>query len=178
MLGGTPGVGKSTIGARVAELLGLEAIEVRSLAGGSVEVDLRSLSARCGAVMRRASRPSLLITHIIFKPRGVDVKKAVVLRKDPLLLYEELKARGYDESKVLENVEAELIGTVYYDAVTLFGEEKVCQIDVTEVTADETCWRVIRCLECVHDTDYVDWMGKLEREGRIERLLTMLSRRS
>ncbi|MCS7142543.1 MAG: AAA family ATPase [Aigarchaeota archaeon] len=178
VLAGTPGVGKSTIGERVAGSLGLRALEVRELAGGRIEVDVRTLSSRARQEIRRSERDVLLITHIVFRVPDVTVRRVVVLRRDPLEVYEVLRARGYEASKVIENVEAELIGLIHAEAVSVFGRRRVSQVDMTDRSVEEISEKVMRCLESGCDSDEVDWIERFERDGRIEKLLNVLTKRS
>lgn len=69
----------------------------------------------------------------------MDVDSIIVLRCSPDVMQSRLKARGYDDGKVRENIEAELLDVILYEAVDS-GIPTYCvdtsHSDVTR-TADE-----------------------------------------
>lgn len=176
LVAGTPGVGKSTVAAGLAARLGAEVIELAELADpDEAEVHPAKLAARAGARIRRSGRDAVIATHIIFKPRRIELGGVVVLRRSPLRLLEELRLRGYPEEKVLENVEAELLGVVYVEALRKVGPGRVFQIDTSERGPEETVELAYRSLRRGWGGEEVDWFLRLESEGRLQELLTMLS---
>ncbi|MCS6788282.1 MAG: AAA family ATPase [Aigarchaeota archaeon] len=173
MLLGTPGVGKSTVGRALASKLGIRLVELTELAGGDEEVDPRALSARSGALLRRLGG-GVVCSHVVFKPRSLEVRRAVVLRRDPLELVGVLRSRGYEERKVRESVEVELIGLVYWEAVRRFGERTVAQLDVTGRSVDEVVDLALQVVKGEYSGERVDWLSSME-ESRLEELLRYLS---
>lgn len=179
LVAGTPGVGKSTVASGLAERIGALMLELGELADpGELEVHPAKLAARAGARIRREGRDAVIATHIVFKPRGVPVGAVIVLRRSPVRLLEELRLRGYPEEKVLENVEAELLGVVYVEALRKMGEGRVFQIDTTERGAVETIDLAYRALRGEWNGEEVDWLSLLERDGSLQTLLSRLSARS
>ncbi|GBC71799.1 hypothetical protein HRbin02_01587 [Candidatus Calditenuaceae archaeon HR02] len=179
LVAGTPGVGKSTVASGLAERIGALMLELGELTDpGELEVHPVKLAARAGARIRREGRDVVIATHIIFKPRSIPIGAVIVLRRSPLRLLEELRLRGYPEEKVLENVEAELLGVVYVDALRKVGEGRVFQIDTTERGAMESVELAHRILRGEWSGDEVDWVSLLERDGSLQGLLSMLSARS
>ncbi len=79
---------------------------------------------------------------------------------------EELRARGYSPRKIRENIEAELLGTCLVDALAVQDPERICEIDTTGITPEETVELIIAALdgetECRHGV--VDWMNHPEVE--------------
>lgn len=173
MLLGTPGVGKSTVGRELASRLGLRLVEVTDLAGGEEEVDPRALSARGGSMLTKHGG-GVISSHIVFKPRAVNVTRVIVLRRDPLELIEVLRSRGYDEPKVLENVESEFIGVVHWEAIKKFGERLVLQLNVTNRDLNDVVELALRAVDDVSVGEHLDWLEVLD-ESRLERLLRYLS---
>ncbi len=178
LVAGTPGVGKSNVALGLAERIGALMLELGELADpGELEVHPAKLSARAGAKIRREGRDAVIATHIVFKPRGIPIGAVIVLRRSPLRLLEELRLRGYPEAKVLENVEAELLGVVYVDALRKVGEGRVFQIDTTERRVVETVDLAYRALKREWGGEEVDWVSRLERDGSLQGLLSRLSAR-
>jgi len=178
LVAGTPGVGKSTVALGLASKLGGLVIELRELADpGEVEVHPAKLAARAGARIRAGGRDAVIATHIVFKPRGITVGGVVVLRRCPLRLIEELRLRGYPEEKVLENAEAELLGVVYVEAMRRMGGGRVFQVDTTDRGVEETVELCYRALRGMWGGEEVNWVSRLEGEGRLQELLSKLSAR-
>jgi adenylate kinase len=117
---GTPGTGKTTASA----LLSGEGTDVRSLGdlvrdlglgegydtlSGSTIVDIDRLRTALEAWAERTCDDLVLEGHLSYL---APADLCLVLRLDPDVLYERLKARGYPEEKCRENAEAEFVGTL------------------------------------------------------------------
>ncbi len=153
-------------------------LELADIVGpGVVEASASALSARAGSMIRRGGRDAVIATHIVFKPRSIPVRAAVVLRRDPYRLLEELAVRGYPETKVLENVEAELLGIVYREALSKIGAGRVFQIDTTERRVEEVVELAYGAFTGRWRGEDIDWISRLESEGRLEGLVVRLSTR-
>lgn len=57
----------------------------------------------------------------------------VVLRCRPDILAQRLRKRGYNESKVLENVEAEALDVTLIETLEEYSRDQVLEIDTTEL---------------------------------------------
>jgi adenylate kinase len=92
------------------------------------------------------------------------VTKIFVLRKAPWILKEELQIRGYNDSKIWENIEAEIVGTCLSETIALFYPKQVCEIDTTNLSPESATQMIIEILEekssCV--AGLVDWMSHQE----------------
>lgn len=101
------------------------------------------------------------------------VSTVFVLRRDPRQLKAVLEERGYDSKKVWENLTAEILDVCLCDALTVYGSDQVCEIDVSGKTVDTTVEKATRVLEkketCRQGT--VDWLKKLETDGQLEEFL-------
>lgn len=77
---------------------------------------------------------SIIDWHVndVFPERLIDL--VVVLRCDNSILYDRLKTRGYHESKIDENMDAEIMGVVLQDALDSYAQEIVVELqsDSTE----------------------------------------------
>ena len=189
MVLGVAGVGKTSFGRRLASLLGLKFIDLPELVrerklytaydseAQAYIVDLRRVSAAVGSLLRKES--GVVASVYPFKPRGVRVRNAIVLRMNPLKLIEILEERGYPRWKVRENVSAELIDQSFVEAIRKFGPDKVIQLNVTDRSLDELAERVAEGLregKIAELDEKVDWIGFLEKSGRLEALLSFLER--
>ena len=189
MVLGVAGVGKTAFGQLLAEKLGVRFIDLptyvklHKLYSGYDEraqayvVDLRKVSARLGRELRGGR--AVVASIYPFKPRGVDVKSAIVLRLRPDKLIKVLEARGYPRWKIAENVSAELIDEPFTEAVKKFGEGKVIQLDVTDVDFKALAERVAEAFEAGAERELGqlrDWIRVLESLGLLDEVLEYLSR--
>ena len=137
MLGitGTPGTGKKSVAPIVAERLGTRCLSLSELARSyglvskSGAVDTRKLRAR---LEHNLTGEEVVYGHLL--PYAVPpsaVSKVVVLRCEPGVLKQRLRLRGYRLPKIVENVEAELIGIVSADSFDTYGRGRTWEVDTT-----------------------------------------------
>lgn len=104
--------------------------------------------------------PSNLATHVF------------VLRRNPIELKEFMQKCKFSEAKLYENLSAEILDVCLVEALRE-QEGKVCELDVTGKTAQETVNEVLAVLQegkkCI--TGCVDWLGMLESEGLTDQYL-------
>ena len=183
---GVAGVGKTVFGRALASLLGLKFIDVPELVerrklyseydveSRAYLVDLRRLSAAAGLELRDGG---VLASVYAFKPRGVKVSWAIILRMRPTRLLEALRGRGYPDEKIRENVSAEFIDQPLVEAIQKFGGKKVVQLDATDADLEGLARRVaeaIRSRSLKQLDQRIDWISELERSGELEELLRFL----
>jgi len=183
---GTPGVGKTTVSQKLASKLDARYIGITELVKTeklitSVDEERKTLIADTEKVAEHIQETLLKAngTIIIEGHYAVDVmsKKDVstvfVLRRDPRELESELEKRGYDEKKLWENLAAEILDVCLCDALSACGANKVCEIDVSGRTVEAVVEEMVLVLEKRKDcrSGIVDWLGKLESEGQLEKFL-------
>ncbi len=139
--------------------------------------DLKRISECIKEIMNTTKGRLLIEGH--FAPDAVppeEVDRVLVLRRDPEELKRILTARGYGQEKVNENVAAEILDVCLYDAVMRCGSDKVCEVDVTGRRVEDVVEEVLLILDGHKEPriGIVDWLGKLESEGRLEEYLKTL----
>jgi adenylate kinase len=82
-----------------------------------------------------------------------------VLRRAPWVLQEELRGRGYSQCKAWENVEAELLGVCLSEALERFTPGKVCELDTTGASPQDTLRMSLWALEGSRLGIYTDWVS-------------------
>lgn len=137
---GTPGVGKKTVGALLAQRLGFKLLELNPYA--------TEVGATCGEdehgyivdelKLRKAAKPLInsgrivIVGHLV--PQVMTANETdlvVVLRCHPSELRRRLAARHYPGRKLLENSGAEVLDEILTDSINRFGTEKVAEFDTT-----------------------------------------------
>jgi adenylate kinase len=182
MLGitGTPGTGKKSVAPLVAEELGVEAHSIGELARangaakrskGEEAVDTEKL-ARALAPMGRS--PDVVYGHLL--PHVFDslsLSDVVVLRCEPAVLKERLRKRGYPLEKVMENVEAELIGVVANTAFEKFGDRKTWELDTTKTSPHEAAKAIVESSrKRTPSGPKIDWTLAYDSARKLKSLLS------
>ncbi|MCC6053459.1 MAG: adenylate kinase family protein [Desulfurococcaceae archaeon] len=176
VLAGTPGTGKKSIGAKLAERCGVLVLNLSSLA---VERGLIAAydQERNSYIINEEKVVDFIKNYVpgltcdvVFKthypeviPRDL-VHAVFLLRTHPLVLEERLLKRGWSRRKVNENVMAEILGVVAYNAVEAFGAEKVFEFDSTSTNVEDIAERIcgiIRGEISVEPGVKIDWLLQL-----------------
>ena len=175
---GTPGTGKKSIAPMVAKRLTAQCVSLNDLArsyglvrGASGDVDVDKLRSR---LRRSLPRDAVVYGHLL--PYVLDssaVAKVVVLRCEPGVLKERLRERGYEPKKIIEDVEAELIGVVSSDAFDSYGKEKTWEVDTTRTTPSEAASAVSRMAEeKARTAERIDWTLDYDSGAKLRLLLS------
>lgn len=159
VVSGTPGTGKSRIALELVKklnglYLNLSEVALRNnfilekdLKRDSYVIDEDRLKAYLIEVLKSSSGYVVIDSHYGEIVPDEYVERIFVLRLNPRELYLRLKQRGWDELKVKENVEAELLGVCTYNALEEHPQSKVCEVDVTGKGVDEVVHELIDVLE-------------------------------
>jgi adenylate kinase len=186
---GTPGVGKTTVAEALAHRIGAKYVNVGRLVAeeglaSSVDVerktlvaDMDRLSARIMEIISVSGGDLIIEGHYAYDVVPKDAKPYVfVLRCDPAELEARLRKRGYDERKVSENVAAEALDVCLIGAINRFGKNLVDEIDVTRMDVNAVVEEILSIIngEKTVKVGKVDWLGKLEMEGRLDGFLSKM----
>ncbi|MFP4169574.1 MAG: adenylate kinase family protein [Methanomassiliicoccales archaeon] len=137
---GTPGTGKSTVG-KALRSRGYEVIDLgRLIEEGELlgeldpvrdthEVDLDALDE---LVREKGGDEAIVVGHLA---HCLSVDRAVVLRCRPPVLEERLRARGWSEAKIRENLEAEACDIILVES--LEEVDRVFEIDVSSMGPEQ-----------------------------------------
>jgi adenylate kinase len=156
-LTGTPGTGKTSIAGHLAGI-GWHTIELTELARreGAVvgrdearQTDEVDLDLLLDAVARelgslQTTGNILLVSHL---SHLMTCDQVIVLRTSPRILRQRLEARGWPESKVRENLEAEAVGVILVEAMELEPAVPVLEADTTSEGPGVTAKRIADALD-------------------------------
>lgn len=144
---GTPGTGKTEFARKLAQRMGARLIDLNTLikergiyeldAEGTRVTDPKILGREFLRVVKDIPSPLVvegLLAHLL--PRG-KLSHVIVLRTRPKILKRRLEERGYSGKKLKDNLEAEALDIILWEAVSIHGKNKIYEIDTTELTPEE-----------------------------------------
>jgi adenylate kinase len=154
LITGTPGTGKSTVAAVLknkieASFVGVnELVEDKHLYTGIDEdrgykiVDLDAMCLELNRVVETSKEGDVLIVegHLSHYFEGGDL--VVVLRAKPSVLRERLKTKGWADSKIQENIEAEAIDICTFESYEIHGDN-VNEIDTSDLKPEDVADLII-----------------------------------
>ena len=187
LITGTPCVGKTTLAKRLsAELDGLyvnltdlakkeKLVSRKDLGRGTSVVNEKKMRAKLLEIIQKSEKATIIVDgHYAAAVTPKDqVTRVFVLRRDPRELRTFMENCGFSETKLEENLAAEILDVCLFEALREQEEEKVCELDITGKTVEESMADVLAVLDgrkkC--PVGRVDWMGMLEKEGVLDQYL-------
>jgi len=178
IIAGTPGTGKSVICGKLAETCGAVVVDLSRVAlekgfitmydelRSTYVVDEERLVTHVRELVKSLEGIVILQTHYPeILPRDL-VDMVVVLRTHPLILEKRLLERGWSRRKVNENVMAEILGVIAVNALNTFGEDKVFEVDTTNIRPElvDLLCSAIKGLTRLEPGVKVDWLSVLSPE--------------
>jgi len=170
-LTGTPGTGKTSLSAELRSrgynvIDGKEHIRSHGLMGeldkerDTHEVDLDDLNDSLQEY-RDSDELYILDSHL---SHFMDSSGIIVLRCDPNILAERLRARGYGDQKVLENVQSEILDVILCEATE--SDIPVWEVDCSHDSIAESADSIEQILKGKSD-DYLpgktDWSSEMDK---------------
>lgn len=170
-LTGTPGTGKSTLSAELRSrgyrvVDGKEYIKEHGLLGeydtarDTYEVDLEELNGSLDE-LRNSNGIVILDSHL---SHFMDSSGIIVLRCHPDALAGRLASRGYSESKIAENVQAEILDEILCEAAE--SDIPVGEIDTTDLSVRQIA-DITEKIISEGPEDYLpgstDWSSEMDR---------------
>lgn len=137
---GTPGTGKTSLIAKLKPLM--KSFYFINLSQYAIEydcvfqhekgletkaIDRKKLLRQIEPILRLYNRNVIEVIHATTLPKDL-VNFIFVVRTDNTILYDRLKSRGYNESKLKNNVEAEIFQLISDEAKLKFGESVVTEL--------------------------------------------------
>lgn len=169
---GTPGTGKTSVAKRVAEILKALHIDLSKLVideqlyvdydeeRASFIIDEEKVIEKLKKLINENDLVIIDSHYGEIVPKEY-VDKVIVLRTDPEILEERLKKKGWWWEKIRENIEAEILSICTMNAINVFGEEKVYEVDTSSKDIEETVREVIEIIKGIRK-EYglkYDWLS-------------------
>jgi len=184
LVGGSPGTGKTKVAKILGSKLSVEVISLGDLADDTGCIKAEDKARNTGIINEDClidalldltddkSKRMVIEGHYIDLVPSSSVQWVFILRTHPETLKIRLSERNYSDEKVLENVEAEVIGVCQMDALDAFGESRVFEIDTTDLSAPQTVEKIESVMKNKSSPIRIDWMALLEEEGRLDEFLS------
>jgi adenylate kinase len=187
LITGTPRVGKTSVARMLASKLGGLLVNLTELAisenlivgidekRDSTVVNLKKMKSRIRQIIEECDKSSVIIdghyaAYVVPKRFASYV---FVMRRDPTELIKLMEQSNFSGPKLWENLASEILDICLVDALTVYGEDKVCELDTSGKSTEEIVNDVLDILggrkKCY--VGIVDWIGKLEREGLLDEYL-------
>lgn len=170
---GNPGVGKHTVAREISKQIKLPIIDINSIARDAElfekDEDTNDVDVSKLEKIIKVPSPSLIVGHLApYVLSSEQVKKVIVLRRNPYDLISVYKKRGYSEGKIRENTGSEILGIIAHDAINQFGS-KVYQIDVTGKSISEVAERVLNIINEGGASEEVDWLDLVTKQNDLKK---------
>jgi adenylate kinase len=148
-ISGTPGTGKTGVGQLLVTRLNATLIELSHLAkeqqlliGEDADrktfiADTEKLQHYLVNLIRQSPETYVIVGHFADEVPEELLEFLVVLRCNPITLTQRLRGRQWSQSKILENVQAEILGECTMQALLRHRRDKIFEIDTTEATLEE-----------------------------------------
>ncbi len=182
---GTPGVGKSTISKIIAHRLPGIHIDCGNVAlngGMTIEyneknkthtIDEKKLSRKLKEIITKYDSNIILEGHFIPRISGFKPDRVFVLRCHPKKIMDRLEEKNYSKRKIAENIAAEILDSCLKDAVKVFGQAKIFEIDNSKNEPNLMVSMILSMSEgkIQRQSKHIDWISKLEKEGSLQEIL-------
>ena len=176
---GNPGVGKHTIAKKLEKILKYKILDINKIAleegiyeknNGIIDVDVKKLK---NVLSKKIKSNSLVVGHLApYVISKKQVKKAIILRKNPYKLIAVYKKRKYSSKKMVENIGSEILGVIAYDTVKRFGKNKSFQIDVTSKSISKNTKIIFNAIKGKFEEDKVDWLTLITEKNDLKKFFS------
>ena len=182
---GTPGTGKTTLAKNLAKEIDAGYVALTQFISerklytgfdwerGSRVVNLARASASLHRFLLESRRATVVDTHI---PEGIVPKELVklvfVLRCHPRILEKRLAKKKWKQSKIRENVLAEMLDVCLINAVKWFRRSRVIQLDTSHIRASKCVATAKQNLLAPPRRRFrIDWIATLNKEHSLAKYL-------
>lgn len=168
-IAGVPGTGKTTVAEALSRRTGAKVISTSEIVedrlvkyeideGRGVKiVDPNDLQKAITHVLPYKAIIEGMLSHLL----ASDM--VVILRCNPQKLTQRLKEKGWDEKKIKENVDSEIIDVITTEALEKHSKDKIIEIDTSSLSPEKTAAAIEEVMKG-HREKYsigkIDWTVK------------------
>jgi len=184
---GTPCVGKTSVACLLASKLDAFYVNLTELVlhenlvlgkdeeRGSIIVDENRMRRKIREIVEDCDKSEVIVDGhyaVSVVPEKLTTH-VFVLRRDPVELRKFMEQCSFSRRKLWENLASEILDVCLCEALNVYENGKVCELDVSGKSVEETVNEILNVLngseEC--HVGVVDWLGKLESEDLLEEFL-------
>ena len=184
---GTPCVGKTSVACLLASKLDAFYVNLTELVlhenlvlgkdeeRGSIIIDENRMRRKIREIVEDCDKSEVIVDGhyaVSVVPKKLTTH-VFVLRRDPVELRKFMEQCGFSGRKLWENLASEILDVCLCEALNVYENGKVCELDVSGKSVEETVNEILNVLngseEC--HVGVVDWLGKLESEDLLEEFL-------
>jgi adenylate kinase len=186
LITGTPCTGKTTLATKLAEQLNAQYINLTELAEkerltlgkdkqrNTTIIDEDKMRQKLQQLITETQTDIIIDGHYAatVTPKNATTQ-IFVLRRNPIQLRAIMQKCNFNTRKQKENLTAEILDVCLVEALRNHPKEKICELDITDKTVEETLHEVQAVLEGKKKcrVGCVDWIGMLEQEGKTQEFL-------
>ena len=178
---GSPGTGKKTIARDLSENMNVDVFDINKFIiennfaeyeeGQLIVNNLKDVRERIDNEF--IGKEFIIIGHLL--PEVIPeetLRKVIVLRCEPDILIDRYKERDYDELKIKDNLVSELIGTIQYNTVMKYGNDKTFEIDVSNKNVSNIVDEITMIINDERiSKDRIDWIDYASKSNKLRRYL-------
>ncbi len=178
---GSPGTGKKTIARELSENINVDVFDINKfiIENNLAEYEEDQLIVNNLKNVRERinhefiGKKFIIIGHLLPEVIPKDtLLKVIVLRCEPDILIDRYKERNYDELKIKDNLVSELIGTIHYNTVMKYGNDKTFEIDVSNKNISNIVDEITMIINDERiSKDRIDWIDYASKSNKLRRYL-------
>lgn len=187
ILSGTPGVGKHTIATTLSSLFDkVTIVDINKIIlsedllipsqRGNHDVDIqKSLDFLTLLLSKKEYQDSIIVGHLapyVIDPLLVDL--AVILRRSPYELIKIYEDRSYSQTKISDNIVAEILGIISYDALKNFEFSKLSELEIaTGVLPSSSAQKIVNMYMDKKQRSFgnIDWLPLIQNDPEMLKFL-------
>lgn len=187
ILSGTPGVGKHTIATTLSSLFDkVTIVDINKIIlsedllipshRGNHDVDIqKSLNFLTLLLSKKEYQDSIIVGHLapyVIDPLLVDL--AVILRRSPYELIKIYEDRSYSQTKISDNIVAEILGIISYDALKNFEFSKLSELEIANgVLPSLSAQKIVNMYKDKKQRSFgnIDWLPLIQNDPEMLKFL-------
>jgi len=189
IISGTPGTGKTSVSNKISELIDIKVITLNELAISEglihdidqkrdtniIDVDnlVSYVMKKIKELKQRGIKLIIIESHFSDIVPNNLINYAFVLRCEPSVLRKRLEKRGYSKEKIVENLQAEILGNCANFLIKKEMERPLLEIDTTSLDVEGVSSIILDIIQNNANMEKfhvgkVDWLEKLFQENQLD----------